>query len=49
MSENLTPEEKRIVFNAVRYYQIHKTSVNGTDYQICDNILNRWFNDVKVK
>ena len=48
MSENLTPEEKRIVFNAVRYYQMHKTSLNGKDYQICDDILNRWFDEVKV-
>ena len=48
MNENLTPEEKRIVFNAVRYYQMHKTSLNGKDYQICDDILNRWFNEVKV-
>ena len=48
MSENLTPEETRLVFNAVRYYQMHKTSVNGKDYQICDEILNRWFNEVKA-
>lgn len=48
MSENLTPDEKRIVFNAVRYYQMHKTPVNGKDYQICDDILNRWFDEVKI-
>ena len=39
-------EEKRVIYNAVRYYQMHRTSLNGNEYQICDDILTRWFDDV---
>ena len=46
MSDDLTPEERKIIFHAVRYWQMHKASMNGKDYQICENILNRWFDDV---
>jgi hypothetical protein len=46
MEENLTDEEKKVIFNAVRYWQIHKTSLDGKEYKLCDQILNRWFNDV---
>ena len=47
MNVDLSAEEKKIIFNAVRYWQMHKTSLNGKDYKICDQILNRWFVDVK--
>lgn len=47
MSVDLTTEEKKIIFNAVRYWQMHKTSLNGKDYKICDQILNRWFDVAK--
>lgn len=44
----LTPEERKIIYNAVRYWQMHKAPLNGKDYQTCDSILNRWFDDVKI-
>lgn len=46
MNQDLTPEEMKVIFNAVRYWQMHKTSLNGKEYQICDDILNRWFDNV---
>jgi hypothetical protein len=48
MKEDLTPEEKKIIYHAVRYWQIHKSTFDGKDYKICDSILNRWFDDVKL-
>lgn len=48
MNLDLTPEEQKIVFHSVRYWQTHKASLNGNDYQICDSILNRLFADVKL-
>jgi len=49
MTDDLTSEEKRIIFHAVRYWQIHKASLNGKEYKTCENILNRWFDDVKLQ
>jgi hypothetical protein len=46
MNNDLTTEEKRIIYNAVKYWQMHKAALNGKDYQICDDILNRWYDDV---
>jgi hypothetical protein len=46
MKNELSIEEKKVIFNAVRYWQMHRTSLNGKEYQICDNILNHWFDDV---
>jgi hypothetical protein len=45
MSLDLTPEEKKIIFHAIRYWQTHKASFNGKDNQICDNLLKRLFDD----
>lgn len=44
----LSPEEKKIIFHAVRYWQMHKASLDGKDYKLCDQILTRWFDDVKL-
>jgi len=46
MNQDLTDEEKKIIYNAVRYYQMYRTSLNGKEYQICDDLLPRWFDDV---
>lgn len=43
MNFNLTIDEKKLVFNAIKYWQMHKTTFNGNDYKKCDNILNRLF------
>ena len=41
-----TPEQKKLIYNAVRYYQINRVSLNGKEYQICDDILNGIFSEV---
>jgi hypothetical protein len=46
MNQDLTDEEKKIIYNSVRYYQMHRTSLNGKEYQICDDLLTRWFDDI---
>lgn len=46
MEENLSSEERKLIFNAVRYWQMHKAALNGKEYQICDGILKKWFDDV---
>lgn len=46
MKDELTIEEKKIIFNAVRHWQIHKTALDGKEYNLCNQILNRWFDDV---
>lgn len=48
MKVDLTDDEKRIIYHAVRYWQMHKAPLDGKDYKICDSILNRWFDDVKL-
>ncbi len=40
-------EECKLIYNAVRYYQIHGIPFNGNDYRICDQILNRTFEIAK--
>lgn len=42
-----TLEQKKMIYNAVRYYQMNVVSLNGTNYQICDSILNELFSEVK--
>lgn len=44
----LTSEQKKLVYNAVRHYQISLTPLNGKDYRICDEILNNLFEEVKI-
>ena len=44
---NLTTDEQKIIYNAVRYYQMNRVSLNGEAYQTCDAILNKLFPKVK--
>lgn len=44
-----TIDHKKIIFNAVRYYQMNKVSLNGKEYQLCDEILNNLFIEVKTE
>jgi hypothetical protein len=46
MKQNLTVEEQKVIYNAVRYYQMHRTALNGNEYQICDSILTDLFDNV---
>jgi len=40
---DFTLEQQKLIYNAVRYYQMNRVPLNGKDYQICDNILNGMF------
>jgi predicted double-glycine peptidase len=44
----LNLEERKIIFNAVRLYQMNKVGLTSKAYQVCDDILNKLFDDVKV-
>jgi hypothetical protein len=44
---NLTIEEQKLIYNAVRYYQMNRVPLNGGAYQTCDAILNKMFSTVK--
>lgn len=43
---NFTLEQQKIIYNAVRYYQMNRVSLNGKEYQVCDDILNHMFAEV---
>jgi len=43
-----TSEQKKLIYNAVRHYQINRVAHDGRDYGICDEILNEMFTDVKL-
>lgn len=42
-----TQQEKKIIYDAVRYYQINSVPLNSKNYQICDSILNDLFMEIK--
>jgi hypothetical protein len=44
----LTFEQKKLIYNAVRHYQISRAPLNGKDCCICDEILNDLFKEVKI-
>jgi hypothetical protein len=46
MKQNLTAEEKKVIYNAVRYYQTYRTALDGKEYKICDVILADFFDNV---
>jgi hypothetical protein len=43
-----TSEQKKLIYNAVRHYQISRVPLSGKDYRICDEILNSLFKEVKI-
>jgi len=43
---NYTTEQKKLIFNAVRHYQMNRTALNGKEYEMCSDILNSLFLDV---
>jgi hypothetical protein len=43
-----TSEQKKLIYNAVRHYQINRVPHDGRDYGICDEILNDLFKEVKI-
>jgi hypothetical protein len=44
---NLSKEQKKLIYDAVRYYQMNAVPLNSKNYQICDSILNELFLEVK--
>lgn len=44
-----TLEQKKLIFNAVRYYQMNRVPLNGKDYVVCDEILNNLFTETKIE
>jgi len=45
---NFTLEQQKIIYNAVRYYQMNRVPHAGKDYSVCDEILNNLFKEVKL-
>jgi hypothetical protein len=45
---DFTLEQKKIIHNAVRYYQMNRVPHAGKDYSVCDEILNNLFKEVKL-
>lgn len=45
--KEFTTEQLKLIFNAVRYYQINRVPLNSTMYQECDKILNEIFPKAK--
>ena len=41
-----TKEEQKLIFNAIRYYQMFKAGYNSKDYQLCQNLLNHLYDSV---
>jgi hypothetical protein len=39
-------EQQKLIYNAIRYYQINRVAHNSKEYGICDDILNNLFDKV---
>ena len=46
MTIELTSDQKKLIYTAVRHYQINRVSHDGKDYKTCDEILNVLFSEV---
>jgi hypothetical protein len=46
MDMEFTLEQRKIIFNAVRNYQMNKVGLTSKAYETCDEILNFLFDDV---
>jgi len=44
---NFTLEQQKLIYNAVRYYQMNRVPHAGSEYSVCDEILNGLFKEVK--
>lgn len=42
----LSKEEMRLVYDAVRHWQMNKTAVSTRDYKTCSDLLDKLFLDV---
>ena len=41
-----TLEQRKIIYNAFRYYQMNRVPHAGKDYSVCDDILDKLFSEV---
>lgn len=41
-----TDSQTRLIFNAVRHYQMTRTNLHGSEYWLCDEILDVLFDSV---
>jgi hypothetical protein len=46
MKINFTQEQYKLIYTAVRRYQIEKTILNSAEYQKCNKILDELFDTV---
>lgn len=42
-------DQKKVIYNAVRYYQMNAVSLTGKMYQTCDEILKSLFEECKLQ
>ena len=45
---NFTSEQQKLIYDAVRHYQMNRVPLDGNDYRLCDGILNELFVNVKT-
>lgn len=42
----LNDMQKRVIYNAVRYWQMNRTVIDGVDYNTCSEVLDKLFPEV---
>ena len=48
MTREFTIEHKKIIYNAVRLYQMNNVGFTSKQYKLCDEILTNLFGEVKT-
>jgi hypothetical protein len=43
---NFTPEECRIIYFAIKHYQVHGASFRGGEQKVCEEILSKTFGSI---
>lgn len=43
-----TLDQKKLIYNALRYYQMNRVPHDGVHYRACDELLNDLFKEVKI-
>jgi hypothetical protein len=43
---SLTTEEKKVIFNSLRYWQMYKTTYDSREYRMCTNLLSLLYDEV---
>ena len=45
-TNDFTLEQRKIIYNAVRRYQMNNVGLTSKSYEVCDEILNNLFDEV---